>query len=120
MLDNKKADNFAYNKKKELNDLDDKIYDNKTKINKLIDMQETLVSLDLSVNKCIDLLSESVKGARCNAIYNDILETNRKNFYSSLDIIEKNVDTLRKNINDLIKEKEAKTKKQNNNEENVK
>ena len=119
MLDNKKADNFAYNKKKELNDLDDKIYDNKTKINKLIDMQETLVSLDLSVNKCIDLLSESVKGERCNAIYNDILETNRKNFYSSLDIIEKNVDTLRKNINDLIKEKEEKTKKQNNNEEKM-
>ena len=111
----KKADNLSYEKKKAVLELDDKIYNNKKKINNLVNIQDELMSLDLSINKCIDLLSETVKEENGNTLYDDAQQTNKKNFYKSLDIIEKNVDSLKKNISDLTSKKEE-LKKQNNSE----
>ena len=110
----KRADNLSYEKKKIISDLDDKIYNNKKKINNLVNMQDELIALDLSINKCIDLLSEAVKEEKGNTLYDDAQQTNKKNFYKSLDIIEKNGDSLKRKINDLMSEKEKELKRQDN------
>ena len=110
----KRADNLSYEKKKIISDLNDKIYNNKKKINNLVNMQDELIALDLSISKCIDLLSEAVKEEKGNTLYDDAQQANKKNFYKSLDIIKKNVDSLKRKINDLMSEKEKELKRQDN------
>lgn len=114
MNKDKKADNLSYDKKKVIYDLDNKIYDSKKQIKELTKVQESLISLDLSINKCIDLLSEAVKEEKGNTLYDDAQQANKKNFYKSLDIIKKNVDSLKRKINDLMSEKEKELKRQDN------
>ena len=114
MNKDKKADNLSYDKKKVIYDLDNKIYDSKKQIKELTKVQESLISLDLSISKCIDLLSEAVKEEKGNTLYDDAQQTNKKSFYKSLDTIEKNGDSLKRKINDLMSEKEKELKRQDN------
>ena len=112
MDNNKKADNLSYDKKRIINDLEEQIYDNKKKIKELVKMQESLIALDFNINNCINLLSKSMKGANDEALYNDMQEVNRKNLFNSLDVIEKDVDILKKNINELRTKKDEEFRKQ--------
>lgn len=112
MDNSKKADNLSYDKRKIISDLDNKIYDSKKKVNELVKMQESLISLDFCINNCINLLSKSMKSESDSALYNDIQDTNRKNLFSSLDIIENNVDALKKDINNLREKKDMELKHQ--------
>ena len=116
MDNNKKADNLSYDKKRIINDLEEQIYDNKKKIKELVKMQESLIALDFNINNCINLLSKSMKGANDEALYNDMQEVNRKNLFNSLDVIEKDVDILKKNINELRTKKDEEFRKQDDSE----
>ena len=113
----KRADNLSYDKKRTIADLDDKIYNNKKQINNLISIQDELISLDFNVNKCIDLLADNVKGEKNSILYDDVQQSGRKSFYSSLDIIEKNVDSLKRHVKDLMDQKEEELSKQDDSEE---
>ena len=117
MDNNKKADNLSYDKKRIINDLEEQIYDNKNKLKELVKMQESLIALDFNINNCINLLSKSMKGANDEALYSDMQEVNRKNLFNSLDVIEKDVDILKKNINELRTKKEEELSKQDDSEE---
>lgn len=117
MDNNKKADNSSYDKKKTIYDLDEKIYNNKKQIKELVKMQETLISLDLNITECINLLSKSMKSKKDDAMYEDMQEINRKNLFNSLDIIEKNVNVLKKDVIELKNKKDEELKKQNLTEE---
>ena len=108
----KKADNLSYDKKKVIYDLDNKIYDSKKQIKELTKVQESLISLDFYINDCINLLSKSIKSEKDNVMYSDIQETNRKNLFNSLDIIEGNVSSLKKQVKDLMDKKDDEVKKQ--------
>ena len=108
----KKADNLSYDKKKVIYDLDNKIYDSKKQIKELTKVQESLISLDFYINDCINLLSKSIKNEKDNVMYSDIQETNRKNLFNSLDIIEGNVSSLKKQVKDLMDKKDDEVKKQ--------
>lgn len=116
MDNNKKADNLSYDKKRIINDLEEQIYDNKKKIKELVKMQESLIALDFNINNCINLLSKSMKGANDEALYNDMQEVNRKNLFNSLDVIEKDVDILKKNINELRTKKDEEFRRQDDSE----
>lgn len=116
MDNNKKADNLSYDKKRIINDLEEQIYDNKKKIKELVKMQESLIALDFNINNCINLLSKSMKGANDEALYSDMQEVNRKNLFNSLDVIEKDVDILKKNINELRTKKDEEFRKQDDSE----
>ena len=116
MDNNKKADNLSYDKKRNINDLEEQIYDNKKKIKELVKMQESLIALDFNINNCINLLSKSMKGANDEALYNDMQEVNRKNLFNSLDVIEKDVDILKKNINELRTKKDEEFRRQDDSE----
>lgn len=112
MNKDKKADNLSYDKKKVIYDLDNKIYDSKKQIKELTKVQESLISLDFYINDCINLLSKSIKNEKDNVMYSDIQETNRKNLFNSLDIIEGNVSSLKKQVKDLMNKKDDEVKKQ--------
>lgn len=112
MNKDKKADNLSYDKKKVIYDLDNKIYDSKKQIKELTKVQESLISLDFYINDCINLLSKSIKNEKDNVMYSDIQETNRKNLFNSLDIIEGNVSSLKKQVKDLMDKKDDEVKKQ--------
>jgi predicted nucleic acid-binding protein len=115
-MNNKKADNLSYDKKKSINDLDNKIYDNKKKMNELVKIQETLISIDVSINECINKLSRSMKRDKDSIIYSDMQDTNRKNLFESLDLIEKDISTLKDNIEELrVKKEEIKEEKDEEN-----
>ena len=112
MNKDKKADNLSYDKKKDNYDLDNKIYDSKKQIKELTKVQESLISLDFYINDCINLLSKSIKSEKDNVMYSDIQEINRKNLFNSLDIIERNVSSLKKQGKDLMNKKDDEIKKQ--------
>ena len=112
MNKDKKADNLSYDKKKVIYDLDNKIYDSKKQIKELTKVQESLISLDFYINDCINLLSKSIKSEKDNVMYSDIQEINRKNLFNSLDIIEGNVSSLKKQGKDLMNKKDDEIKKQ--------
>ena len=112
MNKDKKADNLSYDKKKVIYDLDNKIYDSKKQIKELTKVQESLISLDFYINDCINLLSKSIKSEKDNMMYSDIQEINRKNLFNSLDIIEGNVSSLKKQGKDLMNKKDDEIKKQ--------
>ncbi len=112
MNKDKKADNLSYDKKKVIYDLDNKIYDSKKQIKELTKVQESLISLDFYINDCINLLSKSIKSEKDNVMYSDIQEINRKNLFNSLDIIERNVSSLKKQGKDLMNKKDDEIKKQ--------
>ena len=112
MNKDKKADNLSYDKKKVIYDLDNKIYDSKKQIKELTKVQESLISLDFYINDCINLLSKSIKSEKDNVMYSDIQEINRKNLFNSLDIIESNVSSLKKQGKDLMNKKDDEIKKQ--------
>lgn len=94
------------NIKQRINEIDDMIDIERNKIKKIDMMQQDIATLNQHLNKCIDLLSKSVKGPTTQNVFNDMYETSRSiyvNLSSTLD--EVSVSSI-KTINRFSKQKE--------------
>ena len=90
-------------KKKE--ELDIKI-DNETKRAALLEeLENEFADISKRVSRCIDLVSTSVQGNDANALYDDLQNDNRVAMRDFLDNIEKDLYTVKKNINDYNEQK---------------
>lgn len=116
-MENKKLDNEILNTKNQINRIDNLIDDEKIRIKKLDSMQEDIVSLSKSINRCIDLLSQSIKGPQSESKYNDMRNSNKKSYINIATFLDDEAELSRKKINKLYDEKETLLKESKNKEE---
>ena len=105
--DKKVADNRIYANTVKLNNIDSRIDSNKDKIKTLGNLEEGFVSLSKSVEKCIELLSASMKGAQVERSLADISDSNKvylKNVMSNID--DQRIDT-NEELKKLYNERDA-------------
>ncbi len=110
-MESKKIDNKIKSNKQRINEIDNILSIEKQKIKKIDEMQETIYELNKNMNKCIDLLSKSIKGKTTDIIFNDIENANRKFYIKTNNVLEEEtIDTMKK-INKLYKEKNQEVEK---------
>ena len=124
VADNKKIDNQMLDKKEvvnyknKINEIDDRIDQEKSRMRELDDMEELFVSLSKNITKCVDLLNKSIKGNNISNKLNSIEENNKINFSKSIGNLEIERDEIKNNIVDLNNKKEDYQQKMK--EENIK
>jgi len=87
------------------------------RIKKIDSMQEDIISLSKSMNQCIDLLSQSIKGPHTESKYNDMRNSNKKTYINITTFLDDEAELSRKKINKLFDEKETILKENKNKEE---
>ena len=102
----RKADNRIIENRQKINEVDNQIDDEKGRLEKLSTMQETIDSIAKNVDKCIELLSKSMKGPNTDSLFNDMYNSNKAFFKKASSNIESEETNSRKKINELYKEKE--------------
>lgn len=105
--------------KKRINEIDNQIDNEKKKIKKIDSIQEEVTALNKNLNKCIELLSISIKGEQKDKMLNDMYDKNKSfyiNFSSTLDdeisITKKKINKLTEEKENIIKENKDKNKKE--------
>ena len=116
-MENKKLDNEILNTKSQIDKIDNLIDNEKSRIKKLDSMQEDIMSISKSINQCIELLSQSIKGPNTESKYNDMRNSNKKAYINIATFLDNEVELSRKKINKLYDEKETLLKKSKNKEE---
>jgi len=106
-MDNKKADNQILNTKQKINNIDNKLDLEKKHLNKIDEMHQEINSLAKDINKCVELLSKSMKGPTVNNMFQDMENTNRTFYRRATMELEQEEINIKKNINKLYKEKDA-------------
>ena len=102
----KKIDNRIISKKEKIYNVDEKLDVAKKRINNLQGMQDSVNAIAKSMNRCIDLLSRSIKGPAVNNRLEDMRSTNKIFLAKSTASIEEETMAVRKEINELYKEKD--------------
>ena len=97
-MNEKAADNYMSEEKKEIKKIDNEIYNEKNKKNKIDNLEETFVSLNKNINKCIDLLYTSMKGGNVDKKLDSIREESEINYRRSVE----DLDVERQRIDDKI------------------
>lgn len=93
----KKADNQIDINKQRINQIDSQIDSNKNKMRVLNEMEDGFSSLSMNIEKCVDLLNQSIKGNNIERKLGDISENNKvyyNNIMSSID--EQKIETNEK------------------------
>ena len=117
----KKIDNRIISTKEKINNIDNRLDVAKRKIKNLQNMQENVNSIAKSMNRCIDLLSKSIKGPTVNNKFEDMRSTNKIFYAKTTASIEEETMGIRKTINELYKEKDEllKENRQKYNQEQI-
>ena len=92
--------------RKKLDDYNTKIDVEKSKIRNLDDIADLVVSLNKSVNTCVSLLRESMKGKNITNKLNSIEESNIINLNRTLESLDIKKEKIQNNIASINKEKE--------------
>ena len=118
----KNIDNRIISTKEKIYNVDEKLDVAKKRINNLQGMQDSVNAIAKSMNRCIDLLSKSIKGPAVNNRLEDMRSTNKIFLAKSTASIEEETMAVRKTINELYMEKDRliKENKQQYNQEQEK
>ena len=110
----KMADNKININKAQMNRLDNEIDSNKSKIKTLNDMEEGFVSLSKNIEKCVELLSMSMKGNHIESKLSDISESNQVYLKKVVSTIDDEKTVANDRIKNLYDEKDRIEKEQRN------
>jgi len=105
-MEEKKADNRLIENKNKMNEINSKLDYEKNKMKRLDDMEELFVSLNKDINKCVELLGESIKGKNVSRRLNSVQENNNINLRKGMVNIEEERESIKKNIVELSNEKD--------------
>jgi len=118
-MEKQKNENIKDEFKKKINEIDNQIDNEKKKIKKIDSIQEEVTALNKNLNKCIELLSVSIKGEKNDKMLSDMYDKNKSfyvNFSSTLDdeisATKKKISKLNETKENLIKENKNKNKKE--------
>lgn len=105
-MEKQKNENFKDEFKKRINEIDNQIDNEKKRIRKIDNIQEEVTELNKNLNKCIELLSVSIKGEKKEKMLNDMFDKN-KSFYANFSCtLDDEMSITKKKINKLNEEKE--------------
>ena len=104
-METKRIDNEIKVHKQKINELDNKLSQEKAKLKKIDEMQESLYELNKNMSKCIELLSKSIVGPTTSRLFNNMEENNRMFYTKSTVILDEEASDTMKNINEIYKEK---------------
>ena len=121
-MDNKKADNIVLEYKQKINEVDNRLDEEKKKLKKLNQIQNDIDSLSKNINKCIDLLSKSMKGPGINNMFSNMSDSNKLMHIKASSAIENEFQETNKKIYNLYGEKDKIIKENRNkyNQEEIK
>ncbi len=108
----KKADNQISYNRIQINRLDNEIDSSKSKIKTLNDMEEGFVSLSKNIEKCVELLSLSMKGNNIEGKLGDISESNQMYLKRVVSTIDDEKTTTNDRIKNLYEQKDNYEKEQ--------
>lgn len=107
----KKADNIILTKKQIINQIDDKLSEEKKNIKNLENIQNNYHSLNKNMSKCISLLSKSIKGPQVDSMLSEFEYNNKRFMIKTDEKIEKELKEIKKRVNKLYLEKEETIKR---------
>lgn len=116
-MEYKKIDNEILVKKNQIKQIDSLIDNEKNKIKKIDSMQENIVSISKSMNRCIDLISLSVKGSKTENMLNDMRQSNKLFYMNMSTLLDDENKISNKKINKLSEKKETIIKETNDKKE---
>lgn len=120
MID-KQADNKIYSSKEKINIIDDEIVQNKKLLKQFDDFQENTKALQRSLNRCVELLEQSVKGEKVNRMLADIKDRNIHDCGKTIKSIDDKILVYQRKISELNNQKSdiiSEMRKENRKEEN--
>ncbi len=106
MNEEKTIDNKLVDNKAKLKVVNDKIDIERQKMKNLDEIEELFVSLNSNINKCVELLSKSMKGENIGRKLGAIEESNKVNFNKSIYSINSNREDIKKKLSELSDQKD--------------
>lgn len=110
-MEEKKADNTILFKKKKINEIDDMLDLEKKNTKKLENLRENFCNLHKDMDKCIDLLSKSIKGKNVEIALSDMRASSEKLYNKTNENINIELKKIKKRVNKLYSQKEEIIKK---------
>ena len=101
----KVADNIISERKQQIYQIEDRIDSEKNKLNKISDIEDNFIALNKSLNRCIELVSSSVKSKKNTYMYEDMRISNNTLLNRVSNTLDEERDTVNKNIKNLYSEK---------------
>ena len=101
----KEADNKISERKQQIYQIEDRIDSEKNKLNKISDIEDNFIALNKSINRCIELVSSSVKSKKNTYMYEDMRISNNTLLNRVSNTLDEERDTVNKNIKNLYSEK---------------
>ena len=101
----KVADNIISERKQQIYQIEDRIDSEKNKLNKISDIEDDFIALNKSLNRCIELVSSSVKSKKNTYMYEDMHISNNTLLNRVSNTLDEERDAVNKNIKNLYSEK---------------
>ena len=101
----KVADNIISERKQQIYQIEDRIDSEKNKLNKISDIEDNFIALNKSLNRCIELVSSSVKSKKNTYMYEDMRISNNTLLNIVSNTLDEERDAVNKNIKNLYSEK---------------
>jgi|GEM_PF-6308431 hypothetical protein len=101
----KVADNIISERKQQIYQIEDRIDSEKNKLNKISDIEDNFIALNKSLNRCIELVSSSVKSKKNTYMYEDMHISNNTLLNRVSNTLDEERDAVNKNIKNLYSEK---------------
>ncbi len=101
----KVADNIISERKQQIYQIEDRIDSEKNKLNKISDIEDNFIALNKSLNRCIELVSSSVKSKKNTYMYEDMRISNNTLLNRVSNTLDEERDAVKKNIKNLYSEK---------------
>lgn len=101
----KVADNIISERKQQIYKIEDRIDSEKNKLNKISDIEDNFIALNKSLNRCIELVSSSVKSKKNTYMYEDMHISNNTLLNRVSNTLDEERDAVNKNIKNLYSEK---------------
>lgn len=103
----KRADNRINQTRKQLiNDIDEMLSSEKRKARKLENLQNSFQNLNKNMDKCLDLISKSIRGNNVDSMIDEMRYTNKKLLSKNNQKINDEIKEIKKRVNKLYLEKE--------------
>lgn len=101
----KVADNIISERKQQIYQIEDRIDSEKNKLNKISDIEDNFIALNKNLNRCIELVSSSVKSKKNTYMYEDMRISNNTLLNRVSNTLDEERDAVNKNIKNLYSEK---------------
>ena len=107
-MEDKVADNNIEQTKKALNNINNQIDYNKSKLKTFDEVQENYIKLNKDISKCIDILRQSISGRNVDKLFDSIDDENNKNLIKATDSTLEQREVISKELKEEYKKENEK------------